>query len=59
MESRPGNASDMLPISSRNSVPPVGELELAFLLLVAAGERASSDLEHLALEQALGDRRAC
>ena len=43
------------PISSRNSVPPLGQLELADLLPHRAGERALLVAEQRALDQLAGD----
>ena len=46
------------PISSRNSVPAVGQLELALPLHVGPGERPLLVAEQLALQQRLGDGAA-
>ena len=51
----PGASS---PISSRNTVPAVGNLELAFLLGHGAGEGAAFMAEQLAFEQRFGERGA-
>ena len=50
--------SDRSPISSRNSVPVVGELEPPGLAIVRAGERALLVAEDFRLEQRVGQRRA-
>ena len=47
----------MSPISSRNSVPPVGLLEAAALALERAGEGALLMAEQLAFDQVARDRR--
>ena len=44
------------PISSRNSVPPVGQLELSELLSVRAGKGAALVSEERALDQFVRDR---
>ena len=48
----------MSPISSRNSVPPFGQLEPPLLARLGAGERALLVAEQLRLDQAVGQRRA-
>ena len=45
-----------LPISSRNSVPPGGDLEPSGAVFLRVGERALLVAEELRLEQRLGDR---
>ena len=52
------SASGMSPISSRNSVPPVGRLEQALVVALAPVNAPLRVAEELALEQRLGDRAA-
>ena len=52
------SGSGMSPTSSRNRVPPCGQLDLADVGLDRAGEGAALVAEQLGLEQVLGDRGA-
>ena len=48
----------MLPISSRNSVPPRGLFDQAFLAAARIGKCAGFVAEQFALQQRVGQRRA-
>ena len=52
------SAFGIVPISSRNSVPPVGVLDEPGARAGGARERAARVAEELVLEQRLGERRA-